>query len=159
MQHCLYEVSVNLSSSWLHASVSNLKLCCWDEPGLASHEIFQKSLIGKFFENHLGESCRKLNNPRIPNPRRYPSISVWLHGNVHQMEIPLDTFAQIFYMSFGWGRNFFNNHIPGLVLNSGSLSDFWSPGYMWLGIDLFSVGPELDIAVTGTPWKTDHPYW
>lgn len=69
MQHCLSEVSVNLSSSWLHASDSNLKLCCWDEPGLASHEIFQKSpirkffenqSIGKFFKNHLRRNLREI---------------------------------------------------------------------------------------------------
>ena len=73
----------------------------------------------------------------------YPSISVWLHGNVRQMKIPSDTFAQIFFLSFGWGRNFFENRVSGLVPNSGSLSDFWSPGYIWLRTHLFQCGPGV----------------
>ena len=62
------------------------------------------------------------------------------------------------FLSCSSYRNFFENRVSGLVRNSGSLSDFWSPGYMWPGTDLFSVGPELDIAVTGIPWETDHLY-
>ena len=74
------------------------------------------------------------------------------------MKIPPDTFARIFschlveegifskitfQVSFG---------ILDLFLTSGP-QDTHNPGLI-----CFSVGPELDIAVTGIPWETDHRY-
>ena len=47
------------------------------------------------------------------------------------------------FLSCSSYRNFFENRVSGLVRNSGSLSDFWSPGYMWLKTHLFQCGPGV----------------
>ena len=83
---------------------------------------------------------------------RFPSDCM---GMCIKWKFPWIHLHKSFSLSFDSYRNFFENHIPGLVLNSGSLSDFWSPGYIQTGTDLFSVGPELYIAVTGMPWEID----
>ena len=74
------------------------------------------------------------------------------------MEIPSDTFAQVFPCHLAEEGIFskivfqVSFRILDLFLTSGP-QDTCGPGLI-----CFSVGPELDIAVTRIPWETDRLY-
>ena len=72
------------------------------------------------------------------------------------MKIPLDTFAQIFSYHLA-EEGIFSKIV--FQVSFGILDLFLTSGPQdtcGRRLICFSVGPELDIAVTGMPWEIDH---